>query len=699
MWDIKDEIWDKQIGLGREIGKDFSGREIHFSEFQNNDSPYGWTLISLGDNEYLVVHLETEREFPNSIHDDGTDEFYINNKLFNVVRNVNGDWDVNSVEYNEEFIPNRVVEHKEVVVKPKQQPVYKEKSEPSYEDADAEYKYDEGYNEGYDEGYNKAYEDSYKKAYNNIKREMQLEQSQSFSIFNQSQNNTRHFSSPINNYTPTRPISLNSNSIGYSDDETIRSQKAQIDELERQLQYEQTHRLELNKARSDLRNRNSERLADEQLMQRKEIEMLENELRNQQAKAQRLEIERNRRRMEELRSEIERTQSINASTINEYYQDENTSKKLDYLNSVRSGSNSSSIINDLTRKLNEQTMQINSLKMEQEFNARKLSDIERKKYLAKEPVEKNVANDLKNSGSFVRRSIGSKRLIDNPQAQKMWDIQFGQFTNFGTDFAGRVLIKSKFGLNEEGGWDIDFYDSQSSDIYVAAIATIEERGGRQSFNANGKKYFVTRANDKWEFVDMKDKKKFDMSPLNMATIASTITPDKQMSNGNYETYSSLLVNLINFPLIHLDKFEEFLRAALSKLPFFKDIYIYSNERLYKKNESNISAYARVFFKSSSTKDDIDILLTSISLKKGMNRFIHNFAETNDLDQMTFTLVLNNHKKLLKFVHAQSNFEILRAHPVPIRIPARSLILDKEYNAILKFHENDLWKKLKPIALV
>ncbi|MBR2055555.1 MAG: hypothetical protein IJ970_00690, partial [Mycoplasmataceae bacterium] len=32
------------------------------------------------------------------------------------------------------------------------------------------------------------------------------------------------------------------------------------------------------------------------------------------------------------------------------------------------------------------------------------------------------------------------------------------------------------------------------------------------------------------------------------------------------------------------------------------------------------------------------------------------------------------------------------------IPQEYLIIDKEYNSILKFHENDLWKKIKPFAI-
>ncbi|MBR3348277.1 MAG: hypothetical protein IKG36_02575, partial [Mycoplasmataceae bacterium] len=61
-------------------------------------------------------------------------------------------------------------------------------------------------------------------------------------------------------------------------------------------------------------------------------------------------------------------------------------------------------------------------------------------------------------------------------------------------------------------------------------------------------------------------------------------------------------------------------------------------------------------------------------------------------------VLMSHKTSLKFINAQANFDLLKSNPIPARIPQEYLIIDKEYNSILKFHENDLWKKIKPFAI-
>ena len=100
--------------------------------------------------------------------------------------------------------------------------------------------------------------------------------------------------------------------------------------------------------------------------------------------------------------------------------------------------------------------------------------------------------------------------------------------------------------------------------------------------------------------------------------------NNNLFNGNYETYSSLLINLENFPLMHIGKFEDFLKNSLKDLSIFKNLFIYSNENLYRNNLSDISCYARVFFKTSSTKQELEVLMMSLTLKQGLLRFIENY---------------------------------------------------------------------------
>lgn len=59
--EIKNQIWNTQIGENNNIGKDFSGRVISRDEYENYNSPYGWSLINFGNDEYLIVHLDSKK--------------------------------------------------------------------------------------------------------------------------------------------------------------------------------------------------------------------------------------------------------------------------------------------------------------------------------------------------------------------------------------------------------------------------------------------------------------------------------------------------------------------------------------------------------------------------------------------------------------------------------------------------------------
>lgn len=574
--EIKNQIWNTQIGENNNIGKDFSGRVISRDEYENYNSPYGWSLINFGNDEYLIVHLDSKKEFPKNITEKENEEFIVNNKIFSVSKNDSGEWDINLIEY----------------------------------------------------------------------KSTNLEQFE-------------------NNDDKNKTILLeNDNSLDSKDSEF--------------------HFQNLN---NDLIQR-----------QENEIKTLEIQLNQLKENEQKLAIEKNNEKLKKLKSEIQKTKELsllknidnhkkeNNIGISNYLDNNNlkNDKILDstliFQENLLSDDSAKNIIQKLTSKLNEQTLQIERLKMDEKINQMKLNSL-------------NFSND------FNTKILNTNVDLYNI-AIKQWEIEFGNKT-FATDFANRIIFKDKFGSNIEGGWNVDYFDKNSINVFVASSLTIAERAGRKKFVINNVEYNIINENNKWEIVSSPlNGINFDYSIKKITNIASVMKPqNNNLFNGNYEIYSSLLINLENFPLMYIDKFEDFLKNSLKDLSIFKNLFIYSNENLYRNNFSDISCYARVFFKTSSTKKEIEVLMMSLSLKQGLLKFIENYWRISEKNsQISFSMFLYNHQKRLKFVQAESNFELLKNHPIPMRIPKNSLILDSEYNSTLKFHENNLWRKLKPYSL-
>ncbi len=574
--EIKNQIWNTQIGENNNIGKDFSGRVISRDEYENYNSPYGWSLINFGNDEYLIVHLDSKKEFPKNITEKENEEFIINNKIFSVSKNDSGEWDINLIEYkstNLEQFENNDNKNKTILLE----------NDNSLDSKDSEF----------------------------------------------------HFQN-LNN-------------------DLIQKQENEIKTLEIQLN-----------------------------------QLKENE--------QKLAIEKNNEKLKKLKSEIQKTKELsllknidnhkkeNNIGISNYLDNNNlkNDKILDstliFQENLLSDDSAKNIIQKLTSKLNEQTLQIERLKMDEKINQMKLNSL-------------NFSND------FNTKTLNTNVDLYNI-AIKQWEIEFGNKT-FATDFANRIIFKDKFGSNIEGGWNVDYFDKNSINVFVASSLTIAERAGRKKFVINNVEYNIINENNKWEIVSSPlNGINFDYSIKKITNIASVMKPqNNNLFNGNYEIYSSLLINLENFPLMYIDKFEDFLKNSLKDLSIFKNLFIYSNENLYRNNFSDISCYARVFFKTSSTKKEIEVLMMSLSLKQGLLKFIENYWRISEKNsQISFSMFLYNHQKRLKFVQAESNFELLKNHPIPMRIPKNSLILDSEYNSTLKFHENNLWRKLKPYSL-
>ncbi len=581
--EIKNQIWNTQIGENNNIGKDFSGRVISRDEYENYNSPYGWSLINFGNDEYLIVHLDSKKEFPKNITEKENEEFIVNNKIFSVSKNDSGEWDINLIEY----------------------------------------------------------------------KSTNLEQFE-------------------NNGDKNKTISLENKTILLENDNSLDSKDSEF------------HFQNLN---NDLIQK-----------QENEIKTLEIQLNQLKENEQKLAIEKNNEKLKKLKSEIQKTKELsllknidnhkkeNNIGISNYLDNNNlkNDKILDstliFQENLLSDDSAKNIIQKLTSKLNEQTLQIERLKMDEKINQMKLNSL-------------NFSND------FNTKTLNTNVDLYNI-AIKQWEIEFGNKT-FATDFANRIIFKDKFGSNIEGGWNVDYFDKNSINVFVASSLTIAERAGRKKFVINNIEYNIINENNKWEIVASPlNGINFDYSIKKITNIASVMKPqNNNLFNGNYEIYSSLLINLENFPLMYIDKFEDFLKNSLKDLSIFKNLFIYSNENLYRNDFSDISCYARVFFKTSSTKKEIEVLMMSLSLKQGLLKFIENYWRISEKNsQISFSMFLYNHQKRLKFVQAESNFELLKNHPIPMRIPKNSLILDSEYNSTLKFHENNLWRKLKPYSL-
>ena len=593
--EIKNQIWNSQIGENNTTGKDFSGRVINKDDYENYNSPYGWTLINFGNDEYLIVHLDSKKEFPENITEKEHEEFIVNDKIFSVNKNLTGEWDINLIEYKTADVNK-------------------------------------------DENTNKVKES-------------------------------------------TNKIEENTNKTEESKD----------------ILFESSNDLDIKDSEFHFNNLNDHLIKQ----QEKEINTLEIELNQLKDNEQKNVIEKNNQKLKDLKNEIQKMKefsllnnfnnikkesNIDTTSYLKLDDDLRSNKNLDSTLIVQDNfldSNSSeSIIQKLTNKLNEQTIQLERLKLDDKINQMKLNNLN---YLDKLNINPNTLNTGVNLYSI---------------AIKQWEIQFGDKT-FATDFANRIIFKDKFGSNIEGGWNIDYFDKDSTGVFVASSLTIAERSGKKKFVIDNVEYNIIKDNNKWEIVSSPlNGINFDYSIKKITNIASFMKPkNNNLFNGNYETYSSLLINLENFPLMHIGKFEDFLKNSLKDLSIFKNLFIYSNENLYRNNLSDISCYARVFFKTSSTKQELEVLMMSLTLKQGLLRFIENYWRISEKNaQVCFSMFLYNHQKRLKFVQAETNFELLKYHPIPMKIPKNSLILDGEYNSTLKFHENNLWRKLKPYYL-
>ena len=284
-------------------------------------------------------------------------------------------------------------------------------------------------------------------------------------------------------------------------------------------------------------------------------------------------------------------------------------------------------------------------------------------------------------------------------ALAQWDAHFGAQTQ-ARDFANKVLIKSEFGKNGPGGWGLDHYtDNPDDGSYISSLAALVQRQGRRRFKVDDHEYEVRNQAGQFVIVSLPTRSYTLDSATQVAHQIASLKPDQVKDFcGTYESYASVLINLNHFPVDYLDKFGLFLKQMLHDQPLYKEHFIYLNKRAYERGHSNITSYARVYFKYGATRDEVQILLVTLTFKAALIQFINNYRAKNNRFVVSFSMVLSNHRSEFKFIQAQTNYDILRRHPVPFKLPLYKLVLDQEFNMLLQYHENELWKKLRPFAL-
>lgn len=356
-------------------------------------------------------------------------------------------------------------------------------------------------------------------------------------------------------------------------------------------------------------------------------------------------------------------------------------------------------INDKFEEQEKEIQKIREYQKTQELNYQKhINNMNNKK-----DVDKTIEFEFRNDDEddIEQSKIKAIRLNHN----KIWEKQFGEKTH-AIDFAGQPIFKSKFNLDEEGGWNIDFYDENDlTEYYITSQESMYERAGRKEFEIEGKLFKIKKTNNKYKIINSNEikekyKEKILIDDEILEKNLENFLPEQvKKYNGEYESYSSLLINFNHYPIDYLEQLEGFLNNVVNDLSIsIKNVFFYLNREAYRERRTDITSYARIYFKYKSIKEEIDIVFATLSIKKAIEKFIHAYRTKNNRYVISSSMILMNHNTDIKYIQAQTNFDILKERPVPSKLPINKLVIDREYNSILKFHENEMWKKIKPFAL-
>ena len=80
------------------------------------------------------------------------------------------------------------------------------------------------------------------------------------------------------------------------------------------------------------------------------------------------------------------------------------------------------------------------------------------------------------------------------EALKLWEKEFGD-KDYGFDFANTLILKTEFQTNSIYSWDLDYFDYQNQEQFIAAIKNIKTRNKQSTFVINNEKYLICKNPD------------------------------------------------------------------------------------------------------------------------------------------------------------------------------------------------------------
>lgn len=290
--------------------------------------------------------------------------------------------------------------------------------------------------------------------------------------------------------------------------------------------------------------------------------------------------------------------------------------------------------------------------------------------------------------------------FDKNLANKLWKEKFGN-KDIVKDFSETFIVKEEFNTGKRYSWNIDKYNEDYEDYYIANENFIINRNEQDSFSFNGINYFIDKDENDNFFFNSND---LLIDPENIRNIDSFIK--KNLSNRNNKKYTALIISFkalkkefeshllnyfliiskkfnnlnisfsknvekINIKILFEEKIEKILDLALifsSSIPLFihrlKEQY--QTEIFEYNNFSKDGKFFNVFLTYFQSKKNYFILdeinMDNFSFivfenlifvnKEAYNELIKRYYSPNDF---SFPLKINSISELYKFNYANKNF--------------------------------------------
>ena len=325
------------------------------------------------------------------------------------------------------------------------------------------------------------------------------------------------------------------------------------------------------------------------------------------------------------------------------------------------------------------------------FNVLLLKNIEEeesvKKHKSMQDIESfnfeslNDANDEKNSSR--KEPIVMKNNKEKLDPIKIWELFFDDEV-IATDFAGKLINKYEYDTNHKNSWITDLYSSESNKIFIASKKVLKERRGQKTFFIDDIEYNIISKNNTYIIISSEEPEKILYSPELLCKEIENYFPDYDKKSEviipSTLYYSSLLINLSNFPIDELEQLRMLLQKLLIKVDIFQDIFIYSNEENEFNPKYGNNCYVRIFFKANNmVAEDIKIFNISLIIKNIVSSSMEKIREIHNLSSSTnFTIFLSTHDQNYSSISWFTNQDILMNEKIPIKPNYGELIVDKFY---------------------